>query len=143
MALALFVLALILSVSIPIASTFLNHEQLRADAMELRTMARTAQREALFRRQRVVIALEKTGFRIFAARTPDNTIHSYPLSSSSYEIKFMKSPRWERPSDREWVFEPSGLCDPIEFMFRADNAWIHYKFSPLTANVTEEHAYFP
>jgi len=42
-----------------------------------------------------------------------------------------------------WVFQPSGLCNPLRVHFRKGNAWIEIAFNPLTADVQDEHHYFP
>ena len=42
-----------------------------------------------------------------------------------------------------WVFQPSGLCNPLRVHFRKGDAWIEVAFNPLTADVQDEHHYFP
>ncbi len=52
--------------------------------------------------------------------------------------------RSRRDSSRDrWVFQPSGLCNPVRVQFRKGDAWIEVAFNPLTADAQDERYYFP
>lgn len=39
---------------------------------------------------------------------------------------------------RRWVFQPSGMCDPLKVQFQSDNAFFEVEFHPLTADIKSE-----
>ncbi len=51
--------------------------------------------------------------------------------------------RWSQPEDYVWVFQPSGLCEPLAVRLEMGESWIELAFNPLTAQVQEESYAFP
>ena len=64
------------------------------------------------------------------------------------KILYWGSSQWVEPSDHDdpdqcrWVFQPSGLCNPIRVQFHKGNDWIEVAFNPLTADIREERYSF-
>lgn len=57
------------------------------------------------------------------------------------EIRKWGQPQWFRPQkDMEvtWIFEHSGLCEPISVRFTSDHGTVGAQFDPLTASIKEE-----
>jgi Tfp pilus assembly protein FimT len=50
---------------------------------------------------------------------------------------------WSNPEDRDWVFPPTGLCEPLGIRIEKGAAYIENIFDPVTAAVKEENYYFP
>lgn len=57
------------------------------------------------------------------------------------EVRRWGAKNWQRPTNEQtvsWVFEHSGLCEPISVRFTSDHGTIGAQFDPLTASVKEE-----
>lgn len=57
------------------------------------------------------------------------------------EVRKWGQPQWFRPQKDTvvtWVFEHSGLCEPISVRFTSDHGTVGAQFDPLTASVKEE-----
>ena len=87
------------------------------------------------------------------ARLPDLP-PAYELASGmTCHLLFWGKTRWaeagepapveSEPGRDRWVFQPSGLCNPLRVQFRKESAWIEVAFNPLTADTQEERHYFP
>lgn len=51
---------------------------------------------------------------------------------------------WEiasRDSTPEWIFSPTGLCEPVTLRTATDKSWILLHMHPLTGRVEEEESY--
>jgi hypothetical protein len=48
-----------------------------------------------------------------------------------------------RPDWQRWIFQPTGLCEPLTVRIMEDEAWIEVRFDPLTAGIEEESYYIP
>ncbi len=42
------------------------------------------------------------------------------------------------PKGQEWVFSPSGICEPVTIRFSNEKGYIEMDFNPLTAKVQDE-----
>lgn len=54
------------------------------------------------------------------------------------EVKHWQEQSWHDPRPDVWVFEHSGLCEPISVRFISDYAVVSVQFDPLTAAVANE-----
>lgn len=54
------------------------------------------------------------------------------------EVRHWGEADWHVPRPDAWVFEHSGLCEPINIRFISDYATIQVSFDPLTAAVANE-----
>ncbi len=57
------------------------------------------------------------------------------------EVRRWGGKGWIRPAGDQtvsWVFEHSGLCEPISVRFSSDHGTVGAQFDPLTASVKEE-----
>ena len=59
------------------------------------------------------------------------------------EVRRWNSDEWEVPNGVEWVFEPSGLCEPLSVRFSRRGGYVEVDFNPLTASVQDERLYIP
>ncbi len=63
-----------------------------------------------------------------------------------YELPEGMTIQWKRwidkdlsvPKSVEWVFDPSGICEPVTIAFSNDRGFIEMDFNPLTAKVQDE-----
>jgi hypothetical protein len=45
---------------------------------------------------------------------------------------------FSEPKGQEWVFSPSGICEPVTIRFSNEKGYIEMDFNPLTAKVQDE-----
>ena len=43
-----------------------------------------------------------------------------------------------KPDGQRWIFQPTGLCEPVSVRIIENEAWIEVRFDPLTAGIEEE-----
>ena len=59
----------------------------------------------------------------------------------SYRMRFYGDTDWVDMSNgqfKRWVFQPSGMCEPMRIQIEADNAFFEVEFHPLTGDVKSE-----
>ena len=59
-------------------------------------------------------------------------------------LKFWNETEWVSLSGgeyRRWIFQPSGMCEPIRFRVEADKSFFEVEFHPLTADVKSERSW--
>ncbi len=80
--------------------------------------------------------------RLEAARAGLNYSNAYQLPEGiSYQLRSWNDTEWmdmEGSTFRRWVFQPSGMCDPMKIQFQSDNAFFEVEFHPLTADLKSE-----
>ena len=60
-----------------------------------------------------------------------------------YSMYSTEKKKWVPVKAWRWRFQPSGLCDPLEFRIYRGEAYIGARFAPLTAGIVEESFYLP
>lgn len=61
-----------------------------------------------------------------------------------YEIMMRGDHQWVEMGGGEfkrWVFQPSGMCDPLKIRVQSDKAFFEVSFHPLTGDISEEKSY--
>jgi hypothetical protein len=48
-----------------------------------------------------------------------------------------------RPDGQRWIFQPTGLCEPVTVRIEEDDAWMQVTFDALTAGIADESYYIP
>jgi len=80
--------------------------------------------------------------RLETARAGLNYTNSYQIPDGiRYQLRSWKDTEWlnmEGATFRRWVFQPSGMCDPLKIQFQSDNAFFEVEFHPLTADLKSE-----
>lgn len=59
-------------------------------------------------------------------------------------LKLWNETQWVSMSGgeyRRWIFQPSGMCEPMRFRVEADNSFFEVEFHPLTADVKSERSW--
>lgn len=68
-----------------------------------------------------------------------NGLDSYKIDPEiRIEVRHWGETEWHAPRPDAWVFEHSGLCEPINVRFISEFATIEVNFDPLTAAVASE-----
>jgi len=61
-----------------------------------------------------------------------------------YSLKFWDEAHWVDMSGgefRRWIFQPSGMCEPLRFRAEWDGAFFEIAFHPLTADIESERSW--
>ncbi|MDB6132444.1 MAG: Prepilin-type N-terminal cleavage/methylation protein [Verrucomicrobiales bacterium] len=156
MLVALAIIGLLLAGSFIAASTLNQERALRTPLNELRIMAKKAWARSMEEQRAWQIRLMQDRFvleprqavnaddqRYF--QTTDQQmgrstgIQSYVLEPGiRMEVRHWGEAKWHPPMPDSWVFEHSGLCEPINIRFISETASVTASFDPLTAAALDE-----
>lgn len=59
-------------------------------------------------------------------------------------VRFWNDTEWvslEGSEYRRWIFQPSGMCEPMRFQVAAEDSFFEVEFHPLTADVKSERSW--
>ena len=97
---------------------------------------------AASQRRGVVMEEETIDSRMASAYSGMTFSSSYKLPDEiDYRVRFWNDTDWlemEGGVFRRWVFQPSGMCDPMKIQMQSDNAFFEVEFHPLTADIKSE-----
>jgi hypothetical protein len=136
-------------------------KQIVGPAVELKKLARRGLQMAINNRHSFALALSPTGFALregsaqvtsdaetdprFAAlfeeerENAGGVIESYELKEEMYlQVLRWGEEFYRRPEGDMWVFEPSGICEPIGIRLIHPEGSIEMQFNPLTAKVQDQ-----
>ena len=147
MSLVLFILLLIAGIAIPMTSGLIAEEQLRQHANELLLYARTARRLAISENRPYEIRFLEKAFLLqpylVIEDSQRDVISSHTVSSDTrYAVQRWGEKEFGKPEDESWIFQPSGICEPLRVHFQSGKNWIEFAFNPLTGRAQEETYYF-
>jgi type II secretion system protein H len=147
----MFIMVMLMMIAVPSVGRFSGENALRSCTRDLATQARAARRLAIQQQRAYEVRFDPTGFHVAPLEAGTN-IEEFasdelppprPLPAGiTWQIT-----RWaERQPSKEpedaWVFEPSGVCEPLRVRFDRADSWIELAFHPLTAAVSEERYEF-
>jgi len=128
----LAIMSAMAGMTVPLFRNMAKEEELWSVVRSIRTAAGDCRRLAIQTGQARTLEIDESGLRFSGSsggRFPSNRVQVEVQDSARRE--------WRRTLI-EWVFQPSGLCDPLSIRLRSPNGWIEQHFSPLTATVEEE-----
>lgn len=143
-----------LGIAISFTPGLITEARLREPVRHLELFAKTARRTALTKKQTYEIKFTERGFSILPFSTtntsPTETTEQEETQESTYElpskitcqIQPWGEKDWQDAKDQNWIFQSSGLCQPLSVRFTRDESWIILPFSPLTAGVEKEEYHF-
>lgn len=156
MLVALAIIGLLLAGSFIAAGSLNNEKTLRTPLNELRIMAKKAWARSMEEQRAWQIRLVKDRFvleprqaiqaedaRMFQKTDQEmgraSGVESYVIDPQvRMEVRHWGEEQWHPPLPDSWVFEHSGLCEPINIRFISDVATVTVNFDPLTASVVDE-----
>lgn len=137
-ALVLAIMVMIIGAAIPLSSGFMREQRLRDPVRELLILAKTARTEAMTTGRATAVVFEKGGFGLQRPGA-EELAESYRLPPGmSYTLMPFGSEKAARPDGQTWIFQPTGMCEPVTFRLVEDDAWMEVTFDPLTANISQE-----
>jgi len=147
MSMVLFILLLLIGAAIPMTSGLIAEERLRRHANELLLYARTARRLAVSENRPYEIRFAEKMFLLepylVAGNSKGEVVSSHALTSDTlYGVQRWGEKEFGKPDDESWVFQPSGICEPIRVHFQNGKNWLEFGFNPLTGRSQEETYFF-
>ena len=131
------------------ASRFFNPYGGREETQNLRQ-----QIELMARRQEIAEASKKRGMAAVEEEVDPAKIRveeglryldEYKIDSKlQVSLKFWNETQWVSMSGseyRRWIFQPSGMCEPMRYKVEADKSFFEVEFHPLTADVKSEKSW--
>jgi prepilin-type N-terminal cleavage/methylation domain-containing protein len=156
MLVALAIIGIIVAGSMVAVGSLNDERKLRAPLNEIRIMGKRAWARSMEEQRSWQIKLLPDRF-VLEPKQPINEedlkmfrevdeqmkrgsgIESYVIDPSiKMEVRHWGEAEWHVPRPDAWVFEHSGLCEPINIRFSSEYATIQVSFDPLTAAVAFE-----
>ncbi|HEX8680563.1 MAG TPA: prepilin-type N-terminal cleavage/methylation domain-containing protein [Chthoniobacterales bacterium] len=135
-AIAVFILLIILMLGVPSMSGVLADKRLRRSFDELNQLVREAQNRSVAERRPYLIVWNESQLLLrpeaFARDEKEEPVMALRLHrGDAYQLELPAALREEPPA--EWIFWPSGTCEPATVKFKGvDGAWTA-NYSSLTA----------
>jgi type II secretory pathway pseudopilin PulG len=142
-ALVVAIIVLLIGAVVPLSSGFVREQRLRESVRELLVLAKTARTEAMTTGRAAEVVFGKGGFGLVRAgeEEPSETVRL--ARGTRYQLLPFGADKALRPDGQRWIFQPTGLCEPLTVRIMEDEAWIEVRFDPLTAGIEEENYYIP
>jgi len=137
------IISLLIGVAIPLSSGFTREQRLRDVVRELLVFAKTARSEAMTTGRTAAVIFDKEGFRVLRAGDEEPSEMFELPEGMSYVIIPYGGEKPLRPDGQRWVFQPTGLYEPITFRLEHNDDWMEVAFDPLTAGISEESYSIP
>jgi type II secretory pathway pseudopilin PulG len=135
-ALSIFILLLLLLLAVPSLSGVIANRRLKQSLDSFNQLVRQAQERSVTERRAYLIVLGKNSVLLrpetFTDDEKEKPTAVFRLSKGSW-IKFSLPAALMSKPPAEWIFWPSGTCEPATVQFRGlSGAWTA-NYSPLTA----------
>ncbi|MFM7375745.1 MAG: Tfp pilus assembly protein FimT/FimU [Chthoniobacterales bacterium] len=137
-ALVLAIMVMIIGAAIPLSSGFMREQRLRDVVRELLVLAKTARGEAMTTGRPTGVVFGKKGFGLLRPGEEEASETYLLPKGMAYVIRPFASEKALKPDGQTWIFQPTGLCEPVTFRVEENDAWMEVAFDPLTANIGEE-----
>lgn len=142
-ALVVTIIVLLVGAVVPLSSGFVREQRLREAVRSLLVLAKTARTEAMTTGRPAAVVFAREGFGLVRAgeEEPSETVGL--ARGSRYEVRPFGADKALRPGGQRWIFQPTGLAEPLTVRLMEDEAWIEVRFDPLTAGIEEETYHIP
>lgn len=140
-ALVVTIIVLLVGAVVPLSSGFVREQRLRESVRGLLVLAKTARTEAMTTGRAAAVVFGKSGFSLLSVGEEEPSDSVILPRGMRYQILPFAADKPLRPDGQRWIFQPTGLCEPLTVRILEDEAWIEVRFDPLTAGI-EEEAYF-
>lgn len=140
----LVIISVVIGMIIPSVADLMKYEELREVASGTSALVKTARREAVIQRRDLWIEFDGLQIRIIPMESPDTIIHEISTTRNLRSLmKTWGQTDWQKFQGQRVRVSHEGILDPFEVLYRHDEAWISYRYDPLTGGVAEEENYFP
>lgn len=142
-ALVVTIIVLLIGAVVPLTSGFAREQRLRDVARELLVLAKTARTEAMTSGRPMQLVFDKAAFGLLRPGDEDpSDIVDLPRGTTLTITPFGAEAA-ERAGGQRWIFQPTGLCEPVTVRIIEEDAWLEIAFDPLTAGIADESYNIP
>lgn len=143
-ALVVAIIVLLVGAAVPLATGFVREQRLRDTVRELLVLAKTARADAVTTGRATEVVFLKNGFALKRGTDDEEAGESVRLGRGmSYRLFPFGSEKPLKPDGQRWIFQPTGLCEPLAVRIIEGEGWIEVRFDPLTAGIADESYYIP
>lgn len=148
-ALVVAIIVLLVGAAVPLTTGFVREQRLRDAVRSLLVLAKTARTDAMTTGHATEVVFGKKGFALARGKESgeaggeDGAESSALTGGLRYELFPFGSDKPLKPDGQRWIFQPTGLCEPVAVRIMEGEAWIEVRFDPLTAGIAEESYYIP
>ena len=137
-ALVVTIIVLLVGAVVPMSSGFIREQRMRDAVRELLVLAKTARTEAMTTGRAAEVIFNKRGFALRRAGEEEPSESVTLARGMSYQLFPFSADKPLKPDGQRWIFQPTGLCEPVSVRIIENEAWIEVRFDPLTAGIEEE-----
>lgn len=137
------IIVLLVGAVVPLSSGFVREQRLRDSVRGLLVLAKTARTEAMTTGRAAEVVFGKGGYVLVRAGEEEPSESVRLPRGTRYQLLPFGADKSLRPDGQRWIFQPTGLCEPLTVRIMEDEAWIEVRFDPLTAGIEEESYYIP
>ena len=134
-ALVVAIIVLLVGAVVPLSSGFVREQRLRESVRGLLVLAKTARTEAMTGGRTAEVVFGKGGFALLRAGEEESSESVRLPRGTRYQLLPFGADKPLRPDGQRWIFQPTGLCEPLTVRIMEDEAWIEVRFDPLTAGI--------
>jgi len=133
--LSVFILMLLLVLAVPSLSGLMADKRLRRSLDRFNELAHQAQQKSIAEHRAYLLtwtskAIELRPETLTDSDGPDPAARLVPASGESYSLALPFALMKDPPA--EWIFWPSGTCEPADVTFKSRNGTWTASYSPLT-----------
>jgi type II secretion system protein H len=134
--LSVFILMLLLMLAVPSVNGVMADRRLRQSLDRLNNLAHQAQQKSIAEHRAYLITWTSKGIdlrpeTLLDSDGPDAVAHLAVTPGESYSLALPFALIKDPPP--QWIFWPSGTCEPAEVTFKSRNGTWTASYSPLTA----------
>jgi type II secretion system protein H len=137
------IVALLVGASVPLVSGFTREQRLRDVVRDLLVLAKTARTDAMTTGRPSLVIFAKKGFALRRGGEKEPSEFAALPGGVTYTLRPFGTEKSERPDGQVWLFQPSGLSEPLQVRITEGDAWIEVEFDPLTAGIIGESYFIP
>ena len=137
------IIVLLVGAVVPLSSGFVREQRLRDSVRGLLVLAKTARTEAMTTGRAAEVVFGKGGFALVRTGEEEPSESVRLPRGMRYQLLPFGADKALRPDGQRWIFQPTGLCEPLTVRIMEEEAWIEVRFDPLTAGIEEEGYYIP
>ena len=142
-ALVVAIIVLIIGAAVPLTSGFTREQRLREVVRELLVYAKTARSDAMTTGRAAEVVFAKRDFSLLRPGESEPGATFKIPRGLRYVLQPFGTEKALSPDGQRWIFQPTGICEPISVRVEEGEAWMQITFDALTAGIAEESYYIP
>lgn len=129
--------AMLLAGSLLFYADFRDQRRLEDPVAEIKTMAREAARLSRLEQLPMAISFQENVIGLGVRGGPAG--YRYQLAEDvSVKVRREQQNDWQEADGAQWIFEATGLNEPLFLRFERERSWVQLTFGPLNGEVVEE-----